>query len=311
MTLIGQAGRFKIGGDLEVSRMGYGALQLLDVGPDAKGPPAAGVDSDRILRRVVELGINLIDTADIYGPGTSETQICAALYPYPADLVIASKGGLTQPQPGVLVPNGDAAHVRAAVEGSLRRLRLETIPVWNLHHIDESVPIEEIAMTLADLRREGKLRHVGLSKATVEQLERARAIVPIATVECLYNVTDRRADAVVDYCTENGIGFLAFFPLAGGRFDSLRHVCSDVAAERGVSVQRVALAWLLARSSVIIPIPGTRSESELEDNVAACDLHLTCAEMAMIDHRYAELPPLGPFVSSVIRPRQALAGEQS
>lgn len=307
MSLIEQGGRFLIGGDLSVHRMGYGAVQLLDAGPDAVGPTALGVDPVGFLRRVADLGVDLIDTADIYGPGISEQQIASALHPYRDRLVIATKGGLTQPISGVLVPNGDRDHLRRAVDGSLKRLKLDRIDLWNLHHIDEAVPLEDIAGTLAELVREGKLRHVGLSKATVEQLERVRPILPIATVEGLYNVADRRADPVVDYCAANGIGFMAFFPLARGRFEGLRHCCRDVADERGVSVQRVALAWLLARSPALIPIPGTRQIEQLEDNVAACTLHLTAEEIALIDMRYAELPPLGEFKSTLIRPREKTA----
>lgn len=290
--MIGQGGRFRIGGEIEIHRLAYGALHLLNVGPDAFGPPAPNVDPSAILRRVVELGINLIDTADIYGPGTNERQIAEALHPYPKNLTLSTKGGLTRPRPGELAPNYDPAHLRSAVEGSLRRLKLDQIDVWTLHHVDATTPIEEVAGTLGDLRREGKLRHIGLSKATPDQLAKAQAIVPISMVQNRYNVADRRDDAVVDYCAQHGIGFMAFFPLAAGRVDRLRECVGEVARKRGVSVQQIALAWLLQRSPVLIPIPGTGIIAELEDNVSACALRLDAGEVAQIDARHAALPPI-------------------
>jgi len=293
MNLIEQGGRFRIGGELDVCRMAYGALHLLDASLDAYGPPAAGVDPNAILRRVIELGINLIDTADIYGPGTNELQISAALYPYPSNLVISTKGGLTRPRAGELNPNNDPAHLRSAVEESLRRLKRDRLDVWTLHRIDGSRPIEEVAGTLADMRREGKIRHVGLSEPTIEQIARANSIVPIANVQSLYNVADRRNDAVVDYCAAHGISFMAYFPLAKGRADILRTCVGDIAAKRDSSIQQIALAWLLDRSPVIIPIPGTGIRAELEANVAACGIRLSAEEVAHIDaqQKLAAPPP--------------------
>jgi len=299
MNVIEQGGRFRIGGELEVHRLAYGALHLLDVGPDAFGPPAPNVDPSAILRRVVELGIDLIDTADVYGPGTNELQISKALHPYPDRVTISTKGCLTRSRPGELTPHYDRGHIRSAVEGSLRRLKLEQIAVWTLHHVDPTTPIEDVVGTLADLRHEGKLRHIGLSKASTDQLARARAIAPISMVQNRYNVADRRDDAVLNYCEQHGIGFMAFFPLASGRFDRLRACVGDVAAQRGVSIQQIALAWLLQRSPVLIPIPGTRHFAELEDNVAACAIQLGVDEVAQINARYGDLPPIAADPSPI------------
>jgi aryl-alcohol dehydrogenase-like predicted oxidoreductase len=289
--VIERGGQVRIG-DLEVNRLGYGALQLLDVGPDAFGPAAAGIDATAILRHAVQLGINLIDTANLYGPGTSERQIAEALFPYPEGLVISTKGGLTRPAPGILMPCYDPAHLRSAVEGSLCRLKLDRLDLWTLHHIDEMTPIEAVMETLGTLCAEGKIRYIGLSKATVAQLDRARAVGPVAMVQNRYNVADRRDDAVVDYCARHGIGFMAFFPLAAGRVDRLRTCVSAVADARGMSIQQIALAWLLQRSPVVIPIPGTRYASELGENAAACDIALTIGEVAKIDANYASLPAI-------------------
>ena len=311
MNIIERSGRFRIGGELEIHRLAYGALHLLDVGLDAFGPPATNVDPSVVLRRVVELGIDLIDTADVYGPGTNELQISEALYPYNKGVTISTKGGLTRPGPGELTPRYDQEHLRSAIEGSLRRLKLDQLAVWTLHHVDPTTPIEEVVGTLSELRREGKLRHIGLSKASADQLTRAQAITPISMVQNRYNVADRRDDAVLDYCERHGIGFMAFFPLASGRFDRLRHCVGDVAGGRGVSIQQIALAWLLQRSPVLIPIPGTRYVTELEDNLAACAIQLNVDEIAQIDARYAELPPMPVGPSPIKLVPAAPAGNKS
>ncbi|MDB5576303.1 MAG: NADP-dependent oxidoreductase domain protein [Bradyrhizobium sp.] len=289
--MIERGGRVSIG-DLEVNRLGYGALQLLDVGADAFGPPAAGIDAGAVLRHAVTLGINLIDTANLYGPETNEQQIAAALFPYPKGLVISTKGGLTRPDPGILVPTYEPALLRSAVEGSLRRLKLDRLDLWTLHHVDAATPIEAVMETLGELRAEGKIRHVGLSKANVAQIERARRVGPVAVVQNRYNVADRRDDAVIDYCALHQIGFMAFFPLAAGRVDRLRACVSTVANARNMSIQQIALAWLLQRAPVVIPIPGTRHASELDENVAACDIALTAEEVAAIDTNYGSLPDI-------------------
>jgi pyridoxine 4-dehydrogenase len=292
MFVTKQAGRFWIGDETEISRLGYGALRLLDVDLDACGPPAKNVDPTAILRRVVELGVTLIDTADIYGPNTNELQISKALYPYHDGVIISTKGGLMRSGPGELTPNYDPEHLRRAVEGSLRRLRLDQIGIWTLHHVDATTPIEEVVGTLANLRQEGKIRHIGLSKANADQLERARAIAPISMVQSRYNVADRRQDPVVEYCAANRIGFMAYFPLGGGNMDRLRECVAEVARERGVSMQQIALAWLFQRSPVIIAIPGTGFISELEQNAEACAIRLTADEVELIDARHAALPPV-------------------
>jgi pyridoxine 4-dehydrogenase len=291
-------GRFRIGGEVDVHRLGYGALHLLDVGLDAFGPPAAGIDSTAVLRRVVDLGINLIDTADIYGPDTNELQIAAALHPY-SGVTISTKGGFTRTAPGELTPHYDRSHIQQAVEGSLRRLKVEQLTLWTLHHVDPTSPIEEVVGVLSDLRREGKIRHIGLSKASADQLERAQATTPIAMVQNRFNVADRRDDAVLEYCERHGIGFMAFFPLASGRVDRLQACVGEVARDRGTSIQQIALAWLLQRSPVLIPIPGTRHIAELEENVRACSIRLDAQEMAQINAGYATLPPISSSPSPI------------
>jgi pyridoxine 4-dehydrogenase len=298
MTLSNQAGIFRIG-DLPAVRLGYGALRLLDVGPDASGPPAAGVDSADILARVIDLGINLIDTGNVYGPGTNEEQISAALHPYRDDLIISTKGGLVPAGAGELYPDSSPGNLKRAVEGSLQRLKLDRIDLWTLHRIDERIPVEEIAGTLSRLRDEGKIREIGLSEVSIDQLRQAQSIVPIACVQNRLNATDLRHDALIDYCEERGIGFMAWFPLAPGRSDILTSCLGDIAEAHGVSVQQMALAWLLHRSPVILPIPGTAFRHELEANVAACAIRLSADEMALIAARQAMIPPAVDGASSI------------
>jgi len=237
----------------------------------------------KVLRRVVELGVNLIDTADAYGPDTSELLIAEALYPYPKGLVIATKGGLTRPGPGKWVPNGRPEHLKQAVEGSLKRLRLERIDLYQLHTVDPKVPIEESVGALKQMQDAGKIRHVGLSNVDPDEIGRARKIIPIVSVQNRYNIEDRKSENVLTYCENENVGFLPWFPIGGGGGLKPENPLNAAAKAHRVSVVQVALAWLLERSDVMLPIPGTSSVAHLEENVAAAKLKLTPEEWKAID----------------------------
>jgi aryl-alcohol dehydrogenase-like predicted oxidoreductase len=267
---VAAAGTFIIGGDLTVNRLGYGAMRITGAG--IWGPPADKAGCLATLRRTTELGINLIDTADSYGPGTSEELIAEALYPYPKDLVIATKGGWQRPGPNQWTHNASPKHLTEALEGSLKRLRLERIDIHQLHAPDNAVSFEASVETLAKLREQGKIRHVGLSNVTREHIERARKIVPIVSVQNRFSFADREYDYVVDYCEQNGIAFMPWAPL--GQAKEAHEVVKEVAGELDATPLQVALAWLLKRSPVTLPIPGTSSVKHLEENVAAADLEL-------------------------------------
>jgi pyridoxine 4-dehydrogenase len=271
------AGSFGISGELSVNRLGFGAMRLC--GPGIWGEPEDPEAARAVLRRVLELGINLIDTADAYGPEVNEWQIAEALYPYPEDLVIATKGGVTRPGRDQWVPEGRPEHLRRACEGSLSRLRLERIELYQLHTPDPEVPFEESVGTLAELREEGKIRHVGLSNVNVGQLEQAQEIVPIASVQNRYNLTNRFSEDVIDFCEREGIGFIPWFPLATGNLARPGSSLDEMASRHGVAPAQVALAWLLWRSPVMLPIPGTSSVEHLEENVAAAAIELDEAEL--------------------------------
>lgn len=277
----GAAGTFLLGGDLPVHRLGFGAMRI--TGEGVWGPPADRAEALRVLRRAVELGVSLIDTADAYGPGTSEELIAEALHPYPAGLVIATKGGFTRPGPGRWVEDGRPDALRAACDGSLRRLRVDRIDLWQLHRIDRKVPAEEQFGVLAELQREGKVRHVGLSEVTVEQLEAARREVAIASVQNRYNLLDRAWEAVLVRCEELGIGFIPWFPLAVGKLAAEGGVVADIATRSDATPAQVALAWLLARSPVMLPIPGTGSVAHLEEDLGAAGLRLLPSDLAALD----------------------------
>ena len=264
------AGTFAIGGDLIVNRMGFGAMRI--TGPGIWGPPADKAAALATLRRAVELGVNLIDTADSYGPYVSEELIAEALYPYAAGLVIATKGGWERPGPGWWTHNASPKHLAEAVEGSLKRLRLERIDVYQLHVPDNAVAFEASVGTLAKLREEGKIRHVALSNVTREHIERARRIVPIVSVQNRYSFADRESDFIVDYCEQNSIAFLPWAPL--GQAKEAHAAVKKVAEELHSTPLQVALAWLLKRSKVILPIPGTSSVKHLEENIAAAALEV-------------------------------------
>jgi len=270
------AGTFDLGGDFKVVRMGFGAMRI--TGEGIWGEPEDPEEAETVLRRAIELGINLIDTADSYGPEVSERLIGETLHPYPEGLVIATKGGLTRPGPGRWKPDGRPEHLREACEGSLRRLKVDRIDLYQLHRIDPRVPAEESLGTVAELREEGKIRHVGLSEVRVEEIQQAREIIPIASVQNRYNLTDRNYEDVLDFCEREGIGFIPWFPLATGNLARPGGPLDEMAARRGVAPSQIALAWLLMRSPVMLPIPGTSSVAHLEENVAAADLRLSQEE---------------------------------
>jgi pyridoxine 4-dehydrogenase len=267
-------------GDLTVGRLGFGAMRLC--GPGIWGEPEDPGAAEAVLRRVVELGINFIDTADAYGPEVNERQISSALYPYPDDLVIATKGGLVRPSPKQLLADGRPQHLREACEGSLRRLKVDTIDVYQLHRPDSRVPFEDSVWALAELRDEGKVRHVGLSNVGVRELVTALDIVPIVSVQNRYNLTDRSSEAVIETCEREGIAFIPWFPLATGDLARPGGALDEIASRHDATPAQVALAWLLAKSPVILPIPGTSSVQHLEENVAATDLRLSEEEAAKL-----------------------------
>jgi pyridoxine 4-dehydrogenase len=270
--LAGKAGEFLIGNELRIARMGFGAMRI--TGKGIWGEPADRPEAIRVLRRAVELGINFIDTADSYGPSVSEEIIAEALHPYPAGLAIATKGGFERPGPNQWVENGKPEHLKEACEGSLRRLRLARIDLYQLHRIDPKVPAEDQLGTLKDLQAQGKIKHIGLSEVSVRQIQRARSIVPIVSVQNRYSVSDRGSEDVLEYCEKEGIGFIPWFPLAAGKLSGADSSISRVAERSKTTPSQVALAWLLARSPVILPIPGTSSVKHLEENVAAAGLKL-------------------------------------
>ncbi len=269
---------FRIGGDLEVRRLGFGAMRLC--GPQILGWPEDRESALAVLRRAVELGVNLIDTADAYGPEVSELLIAEALHPYPDGLVIATKGGLLRTSSGAWPSDARPEHLREACEESLRRLRLDRIDLYQLHAPDPSVPFEESVGELARLEDEGKIHHVGLSNVSVEELQRAQELVPVVSVQNRYSLSDRSSEDVLDECERQGIAFLPWYPLAVGDLAQPGGVRGGIAETHRATAAQVALAWLLARSPVVCPIPGTASIAHLEENVAAADLELSADELA-------------------------------
>lgn len=272
-----EGGAITIGGDLTVGRLGFGAMRLC--GPGVWGEPDDLASARRVLQRAVDLGVTLIDTADAYGPEVNERLIAEALHPYPAGVVIATKGGLSRPGAGRWTPNGRPEHLRAACDGSLRRLKLERIDLYQLHSPDPKVPLEDSVGALAELQAAGKIRHIGVSNVSVEQLRRAREIASVASVQNRFNLTDRSSDAVVDACQEAGIAFLPWYPLSAGGSAAGAGALGTVAQRRGMTPAQVALAWLLARAPVIVPIPGTAQIAHLEENIAAASLRLTADDL--------------------------------
>jgi aryl-alcohol dehydrogenase-like predicted oxidoreductase len=276
----GQSGTFKLGGDLPVHRLGFGAMRITGAG--VWGEPKDPAEARRVLKRAVELGITLIDTADSYGPEVSERLIAEALHPYPKALVIATKGGLTRSGPDKWAPVGRPEYLSQCVEMSLRRLKVERIDLYQLHRIDPKVPVEETLGALKELQEAGKIRHIGLSEVSVSEIERARKTVAIASVQNLYNLSNRQSEAVLDYCALHGLGFIPWFPLAAGEVVRPGGALDQAAKRYGTTVPGLALAWLLHRSPVMLPIPGTSSVAHLEENIGAAAVKLSEAEWANI-----------------------------
>ena len=270
------SGRFLLGGDLPVHRLGYGAMRI--TGPGIWGEPRDPQEALRVLRRLPELGVTFIDTADSYGPDVSERLIKQALHPYPEGLVIGTKGGFTRPGPDVWVENGRPEYLRGQLERSLRQLGLERIDLYQLHRIDPAVPVEESLGELTRLQQEGKIRHIGLSEVSVAQIEQARAVAEIVSVQNRYNLADRASEAVLDYCEAQNIAFIPWFPIATGTLAAPGGPLARAAEQHGASPSQLALAWLLRRSPVMLPIPGTSTVAHLEENMAGATVQLTDEE---------------------------------
>jgi len=277
MSNASAAGTIDVGGDLTVNRFGFGAMRI--TGPGIWGPPADRDEAKAVLRRVVESGITFIDTADSYGPDVSEELIAEALHPYPDDLVIATKGGLLRTGPGRWPADGRPEHLRQACEGSLRRLKLDQIPLYQFHRPDPKVPFEESLGALVELKNEGKIRHIGLSNVDEEQIRAAQRLTPIVSIQNRYNLDDRSSESIVDLCEQEAMVFLPWAPIQD--LDG-RPVVREIADRHGASPRQVVLAWLLGRSPAMLPIPGTGSVAHLEDNLAAVDLDLSRAEIAAL-----------------------------
>jgi pyridoxine 4-dehydrogenase len=275
------SGTFTLGGDLKIHRLGFGAMRL--TGPGIWGEPQGPAEAKRVLRRVVELGVNFIDTADSYGPEVSERLIAEALHPYPKGLVIATKGGLTRQGPEQWLPVGRPEYLRQCVELSLRRLRLERIDLYQLHRFDAKVPVEESLGALKDLQTAGKIRHIGISEVSVADIERANRTVKVVSVQNRYNLADRAHEAVLDYCEKQRLAFIPWFPVAAGDLTRPGGPLDRAAKRHNATTAQLALAWLLHRSKVMLPIPGTSSVRHLEENVAAADVKLSEVEWKEIE----------------------------
>jgi pyridoxine 4-dehydrogenase len=279
------SGTFLIGGDLPVHRLGYGTMRL--VGDGAWGEPADPAEAHRVLRRAVELGVTLIDTADAYGPEIAERLIAEALHPYPAGLVIATKGGITRQGPAKTEYVGRAGYLIQCVEMSLRRLRLDQIALYQLHRIDPRTPLEESLGALKQMQEQGKIRHIGLSEVTPTEIEAAQKIVTVTTVQNRYSLTDRRHEETLRYCEQHNIAFLPWYPIAGGKLLKPDHPyaksLAEIAAKKSISLAQLSIAWLLQRSPVMLPIPGTSQVAHLEENIASGELKLSTEETAVLE----------------------------
>jgi aryl-alcohol dehydrogenase-like predicted oxidoreductase len=275
-----QSGTFLLGGDLPVHRLGFGAMRI--TGRGVWGPPKDHDESLAVLRRAIELGVNLIDTAESYGPHVSEELIAEALHPYPKGLVIATKGGLERTGPDQWPVNGRPERLRQGLEGSLRRLRLERIDLWQLHRIDSNVPEDDQFGVIREFQREGKIRHAGLSEVTVEQIKRARKFFDVVSVQNRYNLADREWENVLEYCDRENIGFIPWFPLQTGKLAGNGGPLAHIAARHHATPSQIALAWLLKRSKVMLPIPGTSKVKHLEENMGGAGIELTDEEFAAI-----------------------------
>jgi aryl-alcohol dehydrogenase-like predicted oxidoreductase len=274
----GVAGTTDVGGDLTVNRLGFGAMRI--TGEGIWGPPADRDEAKAVLRRAVELGVNFIDTADSYGPNISEELIAEALHPYPDDLVIATKGGLERPGPGRWTANGRPEHLIEACEGSLRRLKLDEIPLYQFHRVDPEVPLEDSVGTLVNLKEQGKIRHIGLSNVTEDQLRQAQRLTPIVSIQNRYNLSDRQSESLVDLCEQEQLVFLPWAPIQDHDNPTVRQLAQD----HDATPRQIVLAWLLARSPAILPIPGTGTVSHLEDNIAAAGIKLSPAEVESLNN---------------------------
>lgn len=283
-TLTAQAaesGTFKLGGDLDIHRLGFGAMRI--TGEGIWGEPKNADEAHNVLRRAVELGINFIDTADSYGPEVSERLIGEALYPYPKDLVIATKGGLVRSGPNQWQPVGRPEYLHQQVEMSLRRLKLERIDLYQLHRIDPQVPVEESLGKLKELQKAGKIRHIGLSEVKPNEIERARKTADIVSVQNKYNISDRAHEDTLEYCEKHNLGFIPWFPVAAGKLAASGGPLDSVAKQHGASVAQLSIAWLLHRSKVMLPIPGTSSVRHLEENIASAGLKLSDDEWKKLE----------------------------
>ncbi len=281
-----QSGTFSLGGDLPVNRLGFGAMRI--TGEGIWGEPKDTASAKKVLQRAVELGINFIDTSDAYGPEVSERLIGEALAPYKTGVVIATKGGLTRQGPGKWLPVGRPEYLQQQVEMSLRRLKLERIELWQLHRIDPKVPVEESLGIIAELQKAGKIRHVGLSEVKPQEIEQARKVIEIVSVQNKYNIGDRAHEDTLDYCEKNNIAFIPWFPVAAGKLAQLGGKLDDAAKKHGATVSQLSLAWLLHRSPVMLPIPGTSSLQHLEENVGAGSVELSKEEWKEIEDSAAE-----------------------
>ena len=289
------SGQFLISGDLPVHRLGYGTMRL--VGDGAWGEPADADNARHVLRRAVDLGVTLIDTADAYGPEIAERVIAEALFPYPQGLVIATKGGITRQGPAKTEYVGRAGYLIQCVEMSLRRLKLERIDLYQLHRIDPRTPLEESLGALKQMQEQGKIRHIGLSEVSPAQIEEARKIVDVVAVQNRYSLSDRRNEETLNFCEKEGIGFLPWYPMAGGKQLKGENLSDSaigrVAAKRNASVAQISIAWLLQRSAVMLPIPGTSSEAHLKENIAAAELEVSTEEWAALEDATSAAPGQG------------------
>jgi pyridoxine 4-dehydrogenase len=290
-TPAARAGTLRLGGELPVNRLGFGAMRI--TGDEIWGAPTSPGECRSVLNRAVELGVNFIDTADSYGPEVSEQLIAEALRPYPEDLVIATKGGLTRPRPESWEPDGTPEHLRAACEGSLRRLGIDEIDLYQFHRPDPKVPFEESLGTFVNLRNEGKIRHIGVCNVTVEQLRVAMAMTRISSVQNRYNLLDRGSENVLELCEREGIPFIPWYPLATRELIRLGGPLTELGMRHRATPAQLALVWLLARSPVMLPIPGTASLGHLEENVAAAGIHLSEDQLERLEATVSSAPPRG------------------
>jgi pyridoxine 4-dehydrogenase len=280
------AGTFTLGGDLTVNRLGYGAMRI--TGNGIWGEPKDRNEALRVLRRTVELGVNFIDTADSYGPEVSENLIAEALHPYPKDLIIATKGGFTRSGPNKWAEDGRPEYLRQCVEMSLRRLKVERIDLYQLHRIDRKVPVEESLGALKEFQKAGKIRHIGLSEVSTKEIEQAGKTVEVVSVQNLYNLSDRKHEQVLQFCEQQKIAFIPWFPVAAGKLAKPGGVLDQAAKKHGATVAQLSLAWLLFHSPVILPIPGTSSVKHLEENIGAAKVHLSAEEWQAIEKAAAK-----------------------